>query len=150
METSISPYFERNFCEYLIDEYTDSLNQNEKSDFYNVNEQFFEKIINLSQKNSSSASAIKESYIIKIEIKSYRNIITQKMNKNLKKSASSNKRIKIDKNFLNEIISRKNDILKDIRKEKYSEYNFEYKTLYLIKLVLIYKAFINKSKFVCF
>ena len=69
------------------------------------------------------------------------------MNKNLKNS-SYGKNAKIDKNFVNEIISRRNEVLKEIRKKKYLEYNVDYKFFNLIKIVLIYKALKNKSKFI--
>jgi hypothetical protein len=67
--------------------------------------------------------------------------------KNIKKS-SNERKAKIDKNYLNEIISRKNDILKEIRKKNYLEYNMDYKFLNLIKIVLVYKALKNKNKFI--
>ena len=139
------PYLENNFCQFLIDEYTDSLNQNEKSDFYNDIEPVLEKIISLAQINSSSY--IQEDSAIKIKIKSLPNKRKKKINgKNIKKSASE--RTKIDKNFVNEIISRRNEVLKEIRKKKYLEYNVDYKFFNLIKIVLIYKALKNKSKFI--
>ena len=139
------PYLENNFCQFLIDEYADSLNQNEKSDFYNDIEPFLEKIISLAQINSSSY--IQEDSAIKIKIKSLPNKRKKKINgKNIKKSASE--RTKIDKNFVNEIISRRNEVLKEIRKKKYLEYNVDYKFFNLIKIVLIYKALKNKSKFI--
>ena len=139
------PYLENNFCQFLIDEYTDSLNKNEKSDFYNDIEPVLEKIISLAQINSSSY--IQEDSVIKIKIKSLPNKRKKKINgKNIKKSASE--RTKIDKNFVNEIISRRNEVLKEIRKKKYLEYNVDYKFFNLIKIVLIYKALKNKSKFI--
>ena len=139
------PYLENNFCQFLIDEYTDSLNQNEKSDFYNDIEPVLEKIISLAQINSSSY--IQEDSAIKIKIKSLPNKRKKKINgKNIKKSASE--RTKIGKNFVNEIISRRNEVLKEIRKKKYLEYNVDYKFFNLIKIVLIYKALKNKSKFI--
>ena len=139
------PYLENNFCQFLIDEYTDSLNQNEKSDFYNDIEPVLAKIISLAQINSSSY--IQEDSAIKIKIKSLPNKRKKKINgKNIKKSASE--RTKIDKNFVNEIISRRNEVLKEIRKKKYLEYNVDYKFFNLIKIVLIYKALKNKSKFI--
>ena len=139
------PYLENNFCQFLIDEYADSLNQNEKSDFYNDIEPFLEKIISLAKINSSSY--IQEDSAIKIKIKSLPNKRKKKINgKNIKKSASE--RTKIDKNFVNEIISRRNEVLKEIRKKKYLEYNVDYKFFNLIKIVLIYKALKNKSKFI--
>ena len=139
------PYLENNFCQFLIDEYADSLNQNEKSDFYNDIEPVLEKIISLAQINSSSY--IQEDSAIKIKIKSLPNKRKKKINgKNIKKSASE--RTKIDKNFVNEIISRRNEVLKEIRKKKYLEYNVDYKFFNLIKIVLIYKALKNKSKFI--
>ena len=139
------PYLENNFCQFLIDEYTDSLNKNEKSDFYNDIEPVLEKIISLAQINSSSY--IQEDSAIKIKIKSLPNKRKKKINgKNIKKSASE--RTKIDKNFVNEIISRRNEVLKEIRKKKYLEYNVDYKFFNLIKIVLIYKALKNKSKFI--
>ena len=139
------PYLENNFCQFLIDEYADSLNQNEKSDFYNDIEPVLEKNISLAQINSSSY--IKEDSAIKIKIKSLPNKRKKKINgKNIKKSASE--RTKIDKNFVNEIISRRNEVLKEIRKKKYLEYNMDFKFFNLIKIVLIYKALKNKSKFI--
>ena len=139
------PYLENNFCQFLIDEYADSLNQNEKSDFYNDIEPVLEKNISLAQINSSSY--IQEDSAIKIKIKSLPNKRKKKINgKNIKKSASE--RTKIDKNFVNEIISRRNEVLKEIRKKKYLEYNVDYKFFNLIKIVLIYKALKNKSKFI--
>ena len=139
------PYLENNFCQFLIDEYTDSLNKNEKSDFYNDIEPVLEKNISLAQINSSSY--IQEDSAIKIKIKSLPNKRKKKINgKNIKKSASE--RTKIDKNFVNEIISRRNEVLKEIRKKKYLEYNVDYKFFNLIKIVLIYKALKNKSKFI--
>ena len=139
------PYLENNFCQFLIDEYTDSLNKNEKSDFYNDIEPVLEKIISLAQINSSSY--IQEDSAIKIKIKSLPNKRKKKINgKNIKKSASE--RTKIGKNFVNEIISRRNEVLKEIRKKKYLEYNVDYKFFNLIKIVLIYKALKNKSKFI--
>ena len=139
------PYLENNFCQFLIDEYTDSLNQNEKSDFYNDIEPVLEKNISLAQINSSSY--IQEDSAIKIKIKSLPNKRKKKINgKNIKKSASE--RTKIGKNFVNEIISRRNEVLKEIRKKKYLEYNVDYKFFNLIKIVLIYKALKNKSKFI--
>ena len=94
------------------------------------------------------SSDIKEDSAIILEIKSLRNKKKKKINeKNIKKS-SNGRKAKIDKNFLNEIISRKNDILKEIRKKNYLEYNMEYKLLNLIKIVLVYKALKNKSKFI--
>ena len=139
------PYLENNFCQFLIDEYTDSLNQNEKSDFYNDIEPVLAKIMSLAQINSSSY--IQEDSAIKIKIKSLPNKRKKKINgKNIKKSASE--RTKIDKNFVNEIISRRNEVLKEIRKKKYLEYNVDYKFFNLIKIVLIYKALKNKSKFI--
>ena len=129
----------------MIDEYTDSLNKNEKSDFYNDIEPVLEKNISLAQINSSSY--IQEDSAIKIKIKSLPNKRKKKINgKNIKKSASE--RTKIDKNFVNEIISRRNEVLKEIRKKKYLEYNVDYKFFNLIKIVLIYKALKNKSKFI--
>ena len=143
---SINSFLENNFCQYLIDEYTDSFYQNEKSDFYNDFEPVLEKIINLVENNLSRD--IKEDSAIVLEIKSLRNKKKKKINeKNIKKS-SNGRKAKIDKNFLNEIISRKNDILKEIRKKNYLEYNMEYKLLNLIKIVLVYKALKNKSKFI--
>ena len=139
------PYLENNFCQFLIDEYADSLNQNEKSDFYNDIEPVLETIISLAQINSSSY--IQEDSAIKIKIKSLPNKRKKKINgKNIKKSASE--RTKIDKNFVNEIISRRNEVLKEIRKKKYLEYNMDFKFFNLIKIVLIYKALKNKSKFI--
>ena len=139
------PYLENNFCQFLIDEYADSLNQNEKSDFYNDIEPVLEKNISLAQINSSSY--IQEDSAIKIKIKSLPNKRKKKINgKNIKKSASE--RTKIGKNFVNEIISRRNEVLKEIRKKKYLEYNVDYKFFNLIKIVLIYKALKNKSKFI--
>ena len=139
------PYLENNFCQFLIDEYADSLNQNEKSDFYNDIEPVLEKNISLAQINSSSY--IQEDSAIKIKIKSLPNKRKKKINgKNIKKSASE--RTKIDKNFVNEIISRRNEVLKEIRKKKYLEYNMDFKFFNLIKIVLIYKALKNKSKFI--
>ena len=139
------PYLENNFCQFLIDEYTDSLYQNEKSDFYNDFEPALENIISLAQINSSSY--IQEDSAIKIKIKSLPNKRKKKINgKNIKKSASE--RTKIDKNFVNEIISRRNEVLKEIRKKKYLEYNVDYKFLNLIKIALILKARKNKSKFI--
>ena len=139
------PYLENNFCQFLIDEYADSLNQNEKSDFYNDIEPVLEKNISLAQINSSSY--IQEDSAIKIKVKSLPNKRKKKINgKNIKKSASE--RTKIDKNFVNEIISRRNEVLKEIRKKKYLEYNVDYKFFNLIKIVLIYKALKNKSKFI--
>ena len=145
MEASNISYLENNFCQFLIDEYTNSLNQNEKLDFYNDIEPVLEKIISLAQINSSSY--IKEDSAIKIKIKSLPNKREKKINgKNIKKSASE--RTKIDKNFVNVIISRRNEVLKEIRKKKYLEYNVDYKFFNLIKIVLIYKALKNKSKFI--
>ena len=139
------PYLENNFCQFLIDEYADSLNQNEKSDFYNDIEPVLEKNISLAQINSSSY--IQEDSAIKIKIKSLPNKRKKKINgKNIKKSASE--RTKIGKNFVNEIISRRNEVLKEIRKKKYLEYNVYYKFLNLIKIALILKARKNKSKFI--
>ena len=139
------PYLENNFCQFLIDEYTDSLNKNEKSDFYNDIEPVLEKNISLAQINSSSY--IQEDSAIKIKIKSLPNKRKKKINgKNIKKSASE--RTKIGKNFVNEIISRRNEVLKEIRKKKYLEYNMDFKFFNLIKIVLIYKALKNKSKFI--
>ena len=137
--------YQNNLCQFLIDEYTDSLNKNEKSDFYNDIEPVLEKNISLAQINSSSY--IQEDSAIKIKIKSLPNKRKKKINgKNIKKSASE--RTKIDKNFVNEIISRRNEVLKEIRKKKYLEYNVDYKFFNLIKIVLIYKALKNKSKFI--
>ena len=148
MESSNSSNLENNFCQYLIDEYTESLYQNEKSDFYNDIEPGLEKIIDLAQNNSSS-SYIKEDTAIILKTKNLHITKKQKMNKNLKKSSLSNDRIaKIDKNYINEIISRRNEILKEIRKKKYIENIMNYKFLYLIKIVLIFKALKNKSKFI--
>ena len=137
-----------NFCQYLIDEYTESLYQNEKSDFYNDIEPGLEKIIDLAQNDSSSY--IKEDSAIILKTKFLHNAKkNKKMKKNLKKLSLSNERIaKIDKNFINEIISRRNEVLKEIRKKKYIENNMDYKFLYLIKIVLIFKALKNKSKFI--
>ena len=137
-----------NFCQYLIDEYTESLYQNEKSDFYNDIEPGLEKIIDLAQNDSSSY--IKEDSATILKTKFLHNAKkNKKMNKNLKKLSLSNERIaKIDKNFINEIISRRNEVLKEIRKKKYIENNMDYKFLYLIKIVLIFKALKNKSKFI--
>jgi len=137
-----------NFCQYLIDEYTESLYQNEKSDFYNDIEPGLEKIIDLAQNDSSSY--IKEDSAIILKTKFLHNAKkNKKMNKNLKKLSLSNERIaKIDKNFINEIISRRNEVLKEIRKKKYIENNMDYKFLYLIKIVLIFKSLKNKSKFI--
>ena len=141
-----SSFLENNFCQYLIEEYTDSLYQNEKSDFYNAFEPVLEKIINSAENNSSSD--IKEDSVIILEIKSLPNKKKKKINeKNIKKS-SNERKAKIDKNYLNEIISRKNDILKEIRKKNYLEYNMDYKFLNLIKIVLVYKALKNKNKFI--
>ena len=137
-----------NFCQYLIDEYTESLYQNEKSDFYNDIEQGLEKIIDLVQNDSSSYIKEDSAIILKTKFlhKAKKN---KKMKKNLKKLSLSNERIaKIDKNFINEIISRRNEVLKEIRKKKYIENNMDYKFLYLIKIVLIFKALKNKSKFI--
>ena len=136
------------FCQYLIDEYTESLYQNEKSDFYNDIEPGLEKIIDLAQNDSSSY--IKEDSAIILKTKFLHNAKkNKKMNKNLKKLSLSNERIaKIDKNFINEIISRRNEVLKEIRKKKYIENNMDYKFLYLIKIVLIFKSLKNKSKFI--
>ena len=137
-----------NFCQYLIDEYTESWYQNEKSDFYNDIEPGLEKIIDLAQNDSSSY--IKEDSAIILKTKFLHNAKkNKKMNKNLKKLSLSNERIaKIDKNFINEIISRRNEVLKEIRKKKYIENNMDYKFLYLIKIVLIFKSLKNKSKFI--
>ena len=136
------------FCQYLIDEYTESLYQNEKSDFYNDIEPGLEKIIDLAQNDSSSY--IKEDSATILKTKFLHNAKkNKKMNKNLKKLSLSNERIaKIDKNFINEIISRRNEVLKEIRKKKYIENNMDYKFLYLIKIVLIFKSLKNKSKFI--
>ena len=136
------------FCQYLIDEYTESLYQNEKSDFYNDIEPGLEKIIDLAQNDSSSY--IKEDSAIILKTKFLHNAKkNKKMNKNLKKLSLSNERIaKIDKNFINEIISKRNEVLKEIRKKKYIENNMDYKFLYLIKIVLIFKSLKNKSKFI--
>ena len=145
MEASNISYLENNFCQYLLDEYTDSLYQNEKSDFYNDIEPVLEKNISLAQINSSSY--IQEDSAIKIKIKSLPNKRKKKINgKNIKKSASE--RTKIDKNFVNEIISRRNEVLKEIRKKKYLDYNVDYKFFNLIKIAIIYKAHKNKSKFI--
>jgi len=147
MEVSNSSNLENNFCQYLIDEYTESLYQNEKSDFYNDIEPGLEKIIDLAQNDLSSY--IKEDSAIILKTKNLHITKKQKMKKNLKKSSLSNERIaKIDKNYINEIISRRNEILKEIRKKKYIENNMDYKFLYLIKIVLIFKALKNKSKFI--
>ena len=145
MEASNISYLENNFCQYLLDEYTDSLYQNEKSDFYNGFEPALEKIISLAQIHSSSY--IQVDSVIKIKTKFLPIKKMQKMNKNLKNS-SYGKNAKIDKNFVNEIISRRNEVLKEIRKKKYLEYNVDYKFLNLIKIALILKARKNKSKFI--
>jgi hypothetical protein len=143
-ETNIL-YLETNFCQFLIDEYTDSLYQNEKSDFYNDFEPALEKIISLAQINSSNY--IQEDSVIRIKTKFLPNKKMKKMNKNIKMSLYG-KNAKIDKNFVNEIISRRNEVLKEIRKKKYLEYNVYYKFLNLIKIALILKARKNKSKFI--
>jgi hypothetical protein len=123
-----------------------NLYQNEKSDFYNAFEPVLEKIINLAENNSSND--IKDDSAIILEIKSLPNKKKKKINeKNIKKS-SNERKAKIDKNYLNEIILRKNDILKEIRKKNYLEYNMDYKFLNLIKIVLVYKALKNKNKFI--
>ena len=145
MEASNISYLENNFCQYLLDEYTDSLYQNEKSDFYNDFEPALENIISLAQIHSSGY--MQEDSVIKIKTKFLPIKKMQKMNKNLKNS-SYGKNAKIDKNFVNEIISRRNEVLKEIRKKKYLEYNVDYKFLNLIKIDLILKARKNKSKFI--
>ena len=66
MEVRNPPYLQ-NICEYLIDEYQDSLAQNEKSDFYNDDKLFSEKKISLTR--SESLNFIKKYNTIYLKIK---------------------------------------------------------------------------------
>ena len=66
MEVSNHPYLQ-NICEYLIDEFKDSMAQNEKSDFYNDDKLFSEKKISLTR--SQSSNFIKKYNTIYLEIK---------------------------------------------------------------------------------
>ena len=142
MEISHLSYsYNNSLCEYMIDEYINMLlARKEKNDFYD-DKMLFKKNISLTQSDSSNFK--KKYYIINLEIKYLPGKKKKKINnkKNSKKSLRKRIIIKIDKNFLKSIISisRRKDILKDIRKRKY----IEYKLLCLIKAFLVYKALIK-------